>query len=309
MKNLIKQTITIGIPAFNEEVNILYILDSLINQNIDNYIIEKIIVLDDCSSDQTVKLVQEIQIRFPIIKLESDGKRKGKGERLNDLYKLNTSDILFVFDADVILDHSNVILNMLKNFKDNDITFVSALKRPIKPISSMEKLFYVWDNLWFNIVESADKFNDMRFITSSGFAIKKNFAKKIKHTKEITLHGLHIFLLCRKENLKAKVAENAIIFYRLPSNIKEYLSLTTRTGNQADLLMKLYEIKSQDKNKINNVAKIKGILKTFRIYPLYTVLSIAMQIFLNYYPKPVTSQINNEGFWEIIKSSKKVVIN
>ena len=48
------QSITIGIPAYNEEANIKYLLKLLLNQKIKNAAIHEVIVVSDGSTDGTV---------------------------------------------------------------------------------------------------------------------------------------------------------------------------------------------------------------------------------------------------------------
>ena len=64
--------VSILIPARDEELNIIDLLDSIRNQDYKNY---EVIILDDHSSDQTFKLCSEfceINSRFKIVKIVFD---------------------------------------------------------------------------------------------------------------------------------------------------------------------------------------------------------------------------------------------
>src|SRR3989344_3768380 len=98
-----KLTVTIGIPAYNEQENIQAMLKSVLAQKGNNFVIKKIVVVSDGSSDQTVSKVKEIQKESHLISLVEGKTRKGKIIRLNKIYSLNKSDILFTFDADIVL--------------------------------------------------------------------------------------------------------------------------------------------------------------------------------------------------------------
>ena len=56
--NMNKKKITIGIPTFNEEKNILKFFESLQKQNLDSNTIEKILFVDD-SDDNTPNLIKK----------------------------------------------------------------------------------------------------------------------------------------------------------------------------------------------------------------------------------------------------------
>lgn len=109
-----KMSVSIGIPAYNEESNIKYLLESILKQKPLSYYLKEIIVLSDGSTDKTEYIVKKMIHQYPVIKLINDGKRLGHTGRLNQLYKLNTSDILIQVDADVQLAHYLSIENMIK---------------------------------------------------------------------------------------------------------------------------------------------------------------------------------------------------
>ena len=53
-----KITLSIGIPAYNEQANIRNLLDSIFMQKRDRFEISEVIVLSDASSDQTNNIVK-----------------------------------------------------------------------------------------------------------------------------------------------------------------------------------------------------------------------------------------------------------
>ena len=61
--------ITVGIPTFNEENNILKFFQSLKEQNLYSNTIEKILFVDD-SEDDTPKLIEKIKIDNPELNIE-----------------------------------------------------------------------------------------------------------------------------------------------------------------------------------------------------------------------------------------------
>src|SRR3989344_6102920 len=111
-----KMTVTIGIPAHNEEKNIKALLRGILAQFRGNFVIKSIIVLCDGCTDDTVKIAENIAQTNKIIKVINDGNHKGKSTRLNQLYEMTESDILISFDADVKLGHKNVINELVKHF-------------------------------------------------------------------------------------------------------------------------------------------------------------------------------------------------
>ena len=70
--------ITIGIPSYNEEVNITNLLNSIISSNINGIFIEEVIISDD-STDSTPQVVEDFIKRNQLqnITLYHHGIRRG----------------------------------------------------------------------------------------------------------------------------------------------------------------------------------------------------------------------------------------
>ena len=70
--------ITIGIPSYNEEVNISNLLNSIISSNINGIFIEEVIISDD-STDSTPQVVEDFIKRNQLqnITLYHHGIRRG----------------------------------------------------------------------------------------------------------------------------------------------------------------------------------------------------------------------------------------
>ncbi|MHA1302038.1 MAG: glycosyltransferase, partial [Candidatus Helarchaeota archaeon] len=104
-----KKIIDIGITAYNEEDNIENILDSVLAQKFDNNIkINSILVVASGCTDRTEELVLKKKKKFPVIKLISEDKRRGKASAINLLFKNSKSDILVFIGADEILPKNSI---------------------------------------------------------------------------------------------------------------------------------------------------------------------------------------------------------
>jgi glycosyltransferase involved in cell wall biosynthesis len=62
-----KLTVTIGIPAYNEEKSISNLLDSIIEQTQKDYVLEKVIVACDGCTDKTSEVVSEYVKKYNFI--------------------------------------------------------------------------------------------------------------------------------------------------------------------------------------------------------------------------------------------------
>ena len=81
MKSL---AVTIGIPAYNEEANIAFLLEDILKQRQETFQLKKILVISDGSADATADIARRYESSGVCVK--DDGERKGKAMRLNEIF-------------------------------------------------------------------------------------------------------------------------------------------------------------------------------------------------------------------------------
>jgi len=107
---MIINKISIIVPAFNEESTISIIADKLLNLYLVNNIKKEIIIVNDCSTDNTDNLIQNIIKSNPTaeIKYIKHEKNAGKGAVIHSGIKNATGDYLIIQDADLEYDPSEM---------------------------------------------------------------------------------------------------------------------------------------------------------------------------------------------------------
>lgn len=96
MKNTDK-LLSIVIPCYNEENNIVDLVHKVLESPVPN---KEIIVVDDCSTDGTRKILKE-QVKPLVSKILYHKVNGGKGAALRTGFKAATGDVVIIQDADL----------------------------------------------------------------------------------------------------------------------------------------------------------------------------------------------------------------
>lgn len=136
-------TLSILIPAYNEEKTICRILDKICKVSLINNIKKEIIIIDDGSSDNTFEQVQTYAQQTPetIILLCNNG-NEGKGAAIRNGIKHATGTYCIVQDADLEYDPEDYNI-ILKELIDNKRDVVYGSRFLMKENKHSYKTFYL----------------------------------------------------------------------------------------------------------------------------------------------------------------------
>ncbi|NVO85580.1 glycosyltransferase family 2 protein [Hymenobacter terrestris] len=117
------RTLSIVIPVYNEARTIHQILDLLRELRLVNDITKEIILVDDCSSDQSVTTIEAYAAKYPEmgLRLLRHQVNKGKGAALHTGIREATGDYVIIQDADLEYDpeeYNLLIKPVLRGFAD-----------------------------------------------------------------------------------------------------------------------------------------------------------------------------------------------
>ena len=145
------KALSVIIPAYNESKTILDILRKVAGLDIPG-MEKEIIVVNDCSTDDTAKLVASYISGHPgmNLKLHSQEKNQGKGAAIHRGIALATGDYLIIQDADLEYDPEEY-MDLLKPMLNGhaDVVYGSRYKG-----SSPHRILFFWHSIGNKLLTS-----------------------------------------------------------------------------------------------------------------------------------------------------------
>lgn len=294
-------TVTIGIPAFNEEANIANLLNDLVSQTQGNFKLRKIFVASDGSDDQTVSLAKSI--KSSKIQIFDFKDRKGRAARQTFMMKQAKTDIFVLLDADMVIYDPKFIEKLLQPMIAHDFDLVSGNLRPLPPENFFEKILFVSMEYKRSVFESYKKGNNLFTCYGPMRAFSKRIYSKIEFDKSVA-EDMYSYLYCKANGYHYGWSKKAIAYFKLPTNFGDYRKQSTRYWSSAELFEEFGEEFVKSHYFLPKYLFFtKGILTFFKhpiyapLYPFITLLTRAESIIGN---------SSKQNTWSIASSSKLV---
>lgn len=296
-------TVTVGVPAFNEEGHIISLLEAILAQKQTNFLLKKIVVMCDGGKDTTAELVEKFaEIHTNVICI-NDKVNKGKSARLNQLYSVNTSNILVTFDADTIPANTSVLANLVKAFDDENVGLVGGHDMPVKPKRFFEKIACTAIDIWYETRKDINGGDCVHNHHGCISAVSKSFAKNLRIPKEITSDDEYLYFAAKKAGFSFRFAEKALLYYRAPATLRDYLIQSSRFIDTKHIIMEKLGAWVEPYYPIARSHKIKGIVTMMKREPIFTPLAISLQLLLRVL-QPLYQKTYKKGKWMRISSTK-----
>ncbi len=298
-----KVTITVAIPVLNEERNILNLLESIYRQKGSNFSIKEILVLDDGSHDGTKDVVRDFANQHPNISLLADGRRKGKAQRLNELYRIATGDFILSLDGDVVLKNTDTIKNLVEKIEKN-VNVVGARFIPVH----QKSFFGILSNYSYESFEDAvmklNRGNNIYSLMGAAQLVRTEFARNIFYPKNTISDQNYLYAKATQNNKNGYVfCKKAEVYMRTVSTLHDWrvLGLRSTTEDKKSVRQTIGEEIMKEYYMPRRLL-LGSTIKFFLKNPVYTTGSVAMNLFIRLFP--LRKAASKNGKWELTFSSK-----
>jgi glycosyltransferase involved in cell wall biosynthesis len=233
-----KPTLTIGIPAFNEEENIGRLLSDLAIQKQENHRLEEILVISDGSDDNTPGVVEAADC--PKLRLIRHQERGGKNRRVNEIIRQAKSDVLILLDADIRIFDRSFADKIVQPFAGGKADLVSCRLLELPGRGFFEKMINISYELKREIFENYR--GGVNVFTCRGpvRALSRRFYRKLKFPPLMVAEDIYSFLECLKRGYSYQYLKDPVVFYRSPQNLSDHQKQSLRFDKSRDDLADIF---------------------------------------------------------------------
>ncbi len=297
-----KKSVTVGIPAHNEEKNILPLLESLIKQEGENFILKEIIVTCDGTTDKTATLVTDFATSNPIVKLVNDGKRKGKSGRLNEFYKSIENEILITIDADVTINDSTIIHDIVACFDDSKIGLVGINDAPLPGKTFIGKSLAAYEEFWTETVNRINNGRSVHAHPGHVSAGSRDFLSQVSIPENIIADDHFLYFECLRLGFEFRSCRSCHGYIKVPETFDDFMRQSTRFSSSADGIKEYFK-EAAEAYKVPASAKLIAYLVVGTKQPLYLVGALVLHFLQRILAKKYTFPAEGR-MWTQIQSSK-----
>jgi cellulose synthase/poly-beta-1,6-N-acetylglucosamine synthase-like glycosyltransferase len=202
-----RSTVTVYLPTYNEEKTIGAKLDNLLEQD---YPISEILIYD-CSTDDTRKIVEDYSNKHSIIKLIKQPCRIGMARTFNAAVEEARGEILVKTDCDSLTLSKHALSKLIANFADKSVGAVSGIAVGTHGIEKRFRSVML-------LIQRVESYLDSTFIahSTSLLAFRRALLGPVK--EDSMAEDTEAFMNVRKKGYRTIVEDAVVSIERVPDD-------------------------------------------------------------------------------------------
>lgn len=292
-------SVTVGIPAFNEEKNIEKLIQDIIDQDQGDFLLEKIIIASDGSTDATITKAQKFD--SAIVQIFDNKERMGAATRMNQIIRNCHSDILVMLNGDIAIFDKFFIKKIIHPVVFDGADLVAASVSAVSSGKLVGKILQTNFDFRKNIFEEHEKGLNLYTCCGVGRAFSRRFYEQFLFTESVG-EDAYSYLYCVCHGFKYSYAKNAEAHIKLPDNLADHKKQSLRFSDSKRRFYDNFGVAFvKEEYHLPARLMLKNILTSFCKRPILMVGSVAVIAYMRIsfvFSKKIPSA------WEISVSAK-----
>lgn len=218
-------TITVGIPAYNEEANIATLVREILQQTQKSFVLEAIIISSDGSSDNTVGVVKNIKNKKIIILDNKD--RKGQATRQNQILKQVTSDALVLINADCVIDSPDFLTEIVSPIFSKKADLVSTHISTLPSSTFFGRTLDLSLEMKNRAFEKYKDGNNIFTCHGAARAFSRRFYQQFRFGASVG-EDAYSYLFCQQKGMKYSFTKKATVKIQSPTTWQDHAHQSIR---------------------------------------------------------------------------------
>jgi len=297
-------TVTIGIPAYNEEANIGFLLQDLLKQKVGTRLhLKEILIYSDASTDQTENIVKSFQKNHPVIKLMVGKTRIGKAEGMNKIIPTTSFDVLIILDADILIRDKHFVKKIAAPIISGEADLTSVLQKEIPPQKFMEKIVFAGMRIKNNIYWSHNQGQNLYTCHGHARVFSRRLYQNLK-IPDIPGEDAFSYLYCTYHGFRYRFCSPPENWYKLPGSYIDHNKQSQRFLNSIKQQEKYFPAKFvRQQYRLPILMSLTIVLKHLINNPLFS--SLYLLVLATSKIKSLFYRDYNFARWDMAVSSKK----
>lgn len=294
-----KLTVTIGIPAYNEESNISNLIRSVILQEQIDFKIEQILVVSDGSNDKTGIKVREFKDQR--VKVIDNKVRKGQIFCQNLIFSQAKSDVVIILEADTYLEDTRSLHKLVRNLVTKPkIGLVHGNFSPVVATSFIGQVINFQQVIYREVIIEAGLANQKLCSGRGGRAFSKKVYKNLRWPSNVP-EDIFALFWCQDKKIKVYFEKNATSLFKSPQTIEDLIKQRQKINSSVVSLLKYF-----NKAQVNNFYYLPSdlYLKMLAIFLLKKPFYCLIYLLVNFYVMTKLSKKSFTDFWPTTSSTK-----
>lgn len=300
-----KLEVSIGIPAYFAENNIHHILGALVKQKEINQSIKEILVYSDGSTDKTVKSARKIKDKR--INVIDSKKRGGMAVGFLHMLSIYKGDAFLLLNDDIKITDSSFLDKLVEPLLVIDnVGIVGGNPQPLKPNNFVERsgvsAFRAYEEMRYSVRNGNSKYtcDGKVLLLTRGFINTITFPKNLK---KIGTVDSFLYFTCIANGFLYRHVRNAILWYKFPDNLHDYISWISRNNSNSYILKSKFGGLVKEEYHIPVFLRVKALLSQFINNPPGCMFIFCVGIYCKQRAKKKYGSFLPA--WELVSSTKK----